>query len=69
MRPHLRSRFQKFSHYCLIFGATAALVSNTIVWVNKDVLVHTTTARDKSFDILQPAKQTVSQTLTKRWQL
>lgn len=42
-----------------------AKVGDTIVWVNKDVLDHTATARDKSFDIVQPAKKSVSQTLTK----
>lgn len=60
-----QSRFRKSSHHCLIIGATAALVGDTIVWINKDVLVHIATAHDKSFDILQPAKQTVSQTLVK----
>jgi plastocyanin len=42
-----------------------AKVSDTILWVNKDVLDHTATARDKSFDIIQTAKKSVSQTLTK----
>lgn len=42
-----------------------AKVGDTVVWVNKDVLDHTATARDKSFDIVQPAKKSVSQTLTK----
>lgn len=42
-----------------------AKVGDTILWVNKDVLDHTATARDKSFDIIQAAKKSVSQTLTK----
>lgn len=42
-----------------------AKVGDTILWVNKDVLVHTATARDESFDVTQPPKNTVSQTLTK----
>jgi plastocyanin len=42
-----------------------AKVGDTILWVNKDVLDHTATARDKSFDIIQTAKKSVSQTLTK----
>lgn len=42
-----------------------ARVGDTIEWVNKDVLAHTATARDKSFDVIQPPKKTVSQTLTK----
>jgi plastocyanin len=42
-----------------------AKVGDTILWVNKDVLDHTATARDKSFDIIQGANKSVSQTLTK----
>lgn len=42
-----------------------AKVGDTILWVNKDVFDHTATARDKSFDIIQPPKKSVSQTLTK----
>ncbi len=42
-----------------------AKVGDTIVWVNKDIVDHTATARDKSFDVIQPAKNSVSQSLTK----
>ncbi len=42
-----------------------AKVGDTISWVNKDVFAHTSTARDKSFEVIQPPKKTVSQTLTK----
>jgi plastocyanin len=42
-----------------------AKVGDTISWVNKDVFAHTATARDKSFEVIQPPKKTVSQTLTK----
>jgi len=42
-----------------------AKVGDTIQWVNKDVLAHSATARDKSFDVIQPPKKTVSQTLTR----
>lgn len=42
-----------------------AKVGDTILWVNKDVLAHTATARDKSFDVTQLPKKTVSQMLTK----
>jgi plastocyanin len=42
-----------------------AKVGDTILWVNKDVLAHTATAHDKSFDVMQPPKKTVSQKLTK----
>jgi len=42
-----------------------AKVGDTIRWVNKDVLTHSATARDKSFDVIQPPGKTVSQTLTR----
>jgi plastocyanin len=42
-----------------------AKVGDTILWVNKDILDHTATARDNSFDVIQSAKSSVSQTLTK----
>jgi plastocyanin len=42
-----------------------AKLGDTILWVNKDFLAHTATARDNSFDVTQPPKKSVSQTLTK----
>jgi plastocyanin len=42
-----------------------AKVGDTIQWVNKDVLDHTATARDGNFDVIQPAKKSTPQTLTK----
>lgn len=42
-----------------------AKVGDTILWVNKDILDHTATARDNSFDVIQPTKKSVSQALTK----
>ncbi len=42
-----------------------AKVDDTILWVNKDVLDHTATTRDSSFDVIQPAKSSASQTLTR----
>jgi plastocyanin len=35
-----------------------AKVGDTIEWVNKDVFVHTATARDGTFDVSIPAKKT-----------
>lgn len=43
----------------------AAKIGDTILWVNKGILDHTATARDNSFDVIQPAKKSISQTLTK----
>ncbi len=42
-----------------------AKVGDTVQWVNKDVVAHSATARDKSFEVIQPPKKTVTQTLTK----
>lgn len=41
-----------------------AKVGDTILWINKDIFDHTATARDNSFDIVQPTKSSISQTLT-----
>ena len=43
-------------------GVTAH-VGDTIEWVNKDFILHTATARDKSFDVKIPANATASFTL------
>lgn len=37
-----------------------ARVGDTIEWVNKDVFVHTATARDGMFDVSIPANKTAS---------
>ena len=37
-----------------------AKVGDTIEWVNKDVFVHTATARDGSFDVNIPASRTAT---------
>jgi plastocyanin len=42
-----------------------AKVGDTIEWVNKDVLVHTATARNGAFDVNQPPKKTVTSVLQK----
>ncbi|NOJ49000.1 amicyanin [Bradyrhizobium sp. WSM 1744] len=43
----------------------AAKVGDTIEWINKDVLVHTATARNGDFDVITPPKKTVTSVLTK----
>ncbi|MBR1121735.1 cupredoxin domain-containing protein [Bradyrhizobium lablabi] len=43
----------------------SAKVGDTIEWVNKDVFVHTATARNGDFDVMMPAKKTVTSVLKK----
>ncbi|HKU05726.1 MAG TPA: cupredoxin domain-containing protein [Bradyrhizobium sp.] len=43
----------------------SAKVGDTIEWVNKDVLVHSATARNGDFDVNIPPKKTVSSVLKK----
>jgi plastocyanin len=40
-------------------------VGDRIVWVNKDTVAHTVTARDRSFDVRIDPGQRATQTLTK----
>ena len=42
-----------------------AKVGDTIEWINKDVFVHTATARNGDWDINMPAKKTVTSVLKK----
>ena len=42
-----------------------AKVGDTVEWVNKDVFVHTATARNGDFDITMPPKKTVTSVLNK----
>ena len=42
-----------------------AKLGDTIVWTNKDVLQHTATATDKSFDVMLPPGKTGSTVVTK----
>jgi plastocyanin len=42
-----------------------AKVGDTVEWINKDVLVHTATARNGDFDVNMPAKKTVTSVLKK----
>lgn len=42
-----------------------AKVGDTVEWINKDVLVHTATARSGDFDVNMPPKKTVTSVLKK----
>ena len=43
----------------------SAKVGDTIEWVNKDIFVHTATARNGDFDVTMPPKKTVILVLKK----
>ena len=43
----------------------SARVGDTIVWINNDIFAHTATARDKSWDVNIPPKQTGTYSVTK----
>jgi plastocyanin len=43
----------------------SARVGDTIEWINKDIFVHTATARNGDFDVTLPPKKTVTLVLTK----
>ena len=43
----------------------SAKVGDTIEWINKDVFVHTATARNGDFDVTMPAKKTITSVLKK----
>lgn len=38
----------------------SARVGDTVVWTNGDIVAHTATSRDKSFDLMAMPKKTVS---------
>ena len=42
-----------------------ATVGDTIVWINKDIVAHTATARNGDWDVAQPPKKTVPLVLRK----
>jgi plastocyanin len=46
-------------------AATSAKVGDTIEWINKDVFVHTATARNGDFDVTLPSKKTATFVLKK----
>jgi plastocyanin len=43
----------------------SAKVGDTIVWINKDIFVHTATARNGDWDVTMPPKSTVILVLKK----
>jgi plastocyanin len=44
---------------------TSAKVGDTIEWINKDILLHTATARNGDWDVVMPPKKTVTLVLKK----
>ena len=44
---------------------TSAKVGDTIEWINKDIFVHTATARNGDWDVTMPAKKTITLVLKK----
>ena len=46
-------------------AAASAKVGDTVEWINKDIFVHTATARNGDFDVNMPPKQTVTSVLKK----
>ena len=43
----------------------SAKVGDTIEWINKDIFVHTATARNGDWDVTMPPKKTVNSVLKK----
>ena len=43
----------------------SAKVGDTIEWINKDIFVHTATARNGDWDVTMPSKKTVTSVLNK----
>src|SRR5437879_13547547 len=46
-------------------AAVSAKVGDTIEWINKDIFVHTATARNGDWDLALPPKKTVALVLKK----
>jgi plastocyanin len=44
---------------------TSAKVGDTIEWINKDILLHTATARNGDWDVVMPPKKNVTLVLKK----
>jgi plastocyanin len=44
---------------------TSAKVGDTIEWINKDIFIHTATARNGDWDVTMPPKKTVTLVLKK----
>jgi plastocyanin len=51
----------------LVFAPSevSAKVGDTVEWINKDLFVHTATARNGDFDVNMPPKKTVTTVLKK----
>ena len=51
----------------LVFAPAEATakVGDTVEWINKDIVVHTATARNGDFDVTMPPKKTVTSVLKK----
>ena len=49
----------------LVFAPAEATakVGDTVEWINKDIVVHTATARNGDFDVTMPPKKTVTSVL------
>ena len=43
----------------------SAKVGDTVEWINKDIFVHTATARNGDWDVTMPSKKTVTSVLNK----
>lgn len=43
----------------------SAKVGDTVEWINKDIFVHTATARNGDFDVMMPVNKTVTLVLKK----
>jgi plastocyanin len=52
-------------HLAISPAEVSAKVGDTVEWINKDVFVHTATARNGDFDVAMPPKKTVTSVLTK----
>jgi plastocyanin len=46
-------------------AAATAKVGDTIEWINKDIFLHTATARNGDWDVTMPPKKTVTLVLNK----
>jgi plastocyanin len=44
---------------------TSAKIGDTIEWINKDIFVHTATARNGDWDVTMPPKKTITFVLKK----
>jgi plastocyanin len=67
LRPGIAATLRITMENLVISPADAsAKVGDTVEWINKDVFVHTATARNGDFDVNMPAKKTVTSVLKRR---